>query len=108
MNKDTILKLAQKHGLNTLKTHYVERGVIPEDLEYPVITKSMSPVAGGWKSDVHICYDREELEKAYESIKSSKVLLQKYIDKKNEYTLEGSASTKAKKSTMAYPSPTTI
>ncbi len=89
MNKDRILKLAQKHGLNTLKTYYVEKGVIPEDLAYPVITKSMSPVAGGWKSDVHICYDERELKGAFDSIKSEMVLVQKYIDKKNEYTLEG-------------------
>ena len=89
MNKDRILKLAEKHGLPVLKTHYVENGCIPEDLEYPVITKSMSPVEGGWKSDVHICYDQKELEDAFHSIKSPMVLIQKYIDKKNELTIEG-------------------
>lgn len=89
MNKYRILKLAEKHGLPTLKTYYVECGTIPEDLEYPVITKSMSPIEGGWKSDVHICNDRKELEEAYKQIRSSMVLIQKYLDKKNEYTLEG-------------------
>ncbi len=89
MNKDEILRIAQRHGLNVLRTFYVKRGIIPVNMEYPVITKSMSPVAGGWKSDVHICYSEKELIDAYESIKSDMVLVQKYIDKKNEYTLEG-------------------
>lgn len=89
MDKFRILELAKKHGLKTLDTRCVEKGVIPQDLEYPIITKSISPVEGGWKSDVHICQNQEELIEAYKTIKSEQVLLQKYIDKKNEYTIEG-------------------
>lgn len=89
MNKYRILEFAKKHGLSVLDTVCVERGTIPKDMEFPLITKSISPVSGGWKADVHICENREELIKAYDSIKSPTVILQKYIDKKNEYTLEG-------------------
>ena len=80
MNKFTILELAKKHGLKTLDTICVDKGIVPDGMEYPVITKSISPVIGGWKSDVHICRTREELEAAYGKIKASKVIIQKYID----------------------------
>ena len=89
MDKYKIIKLAEKCGLKTLNTVRVEKGVIPDNLEYPIITKSVSPLSGGWRADVFICVNREELERAYESIQSPIVVLQKYIDKKNEYCLEG-------------------
>lgn len=89
MDKFKIIELAKRHGLPTLNTVCVERGVIPDDIEYPIITKSVSPLSGGWKTDVFICNNRTELEKAYRSIQSPMVVLQKYIDKINEYCLEG-------------------
>ena len=89
MDKFKILELAKKHGLKTLDTIVVDRGDIPADFEYPVITKSISPTVGGWKSDVHICENAEELKSAYDHVLSSKVVIQKYIDKKNEYCLDG-------------------
>lgn len=89
MNKKEILDIAEKHGLKVLKTVVTERGVVPEGIEYPIITKSISPNVGGWKSDVHICYSEEELLVAFENILSPTVLIQKFIDKKNEYCLDG-------------------
>lgn len=89
MDKFKILEIAKKHGFNILKTEMVERGVVPASLEYPIITKSISPVVGGWKSDVFICNSERELKMAYTKIKSPKVLIQKYINKKNEYCLDG-------------------
>ena len=89
MDKFEILELAKKHGLKTLETICVDKGVIPENLHYPVITKSISPVVGGWKSDVHICNNEDELKLAYEKIRAPKVIIQKYIEKKNEYCIDG-------------------
>lgn len=89
MDKNEILLLAKKHGLNVLNTVVLKKGEIPDDLEFPVITKSISPNVGGWKSDVNICWTRAELEGAYKSIQSPDVLVQKYIEKKNEYCLDG-------------------
>lgn len=89
MNKDNINKMAIKHGLKVLPTHVVNTGEIPEDLEYPVITKVLASTMGAWKNDVFICHNRAELEAAYEKIESPKLLLQKYIKKKNEYCMEG-------------------
>ena len=99
MDKFAILELAKKHGLKTLDTVCADKGIVPEGIGYPVITKSISPVIGGWKSDVHICRTREELEAAYEKIKSPKVIIQKYIDKKNEYCIDGFC---AKKGTVVF------
>lgn len=89
IDKYNILEIGKRHGLNILNTCVVKRGEIPNKLEYPVITKSISPNEGGWKSDVHICYTEAELKEAYDHILADEVLIQKYIDKKNEITYEG-------------------
>lgn len=89
MNKYKILELAKKQGLKTLDTVVVQRGEIPKGLTYPVITKSISPTVGGWKSDVHICENQAELREAFDKVLSPQVVIQKYIDKKNEYCLDG-------------------
>lgn len=96
MDKEKILELAKKHGLKVLDTRVLNKGEIPADLDYPIITKSISPNVGGWKSDVHICSSKEELEKAYETIESPLVLVQKFIEKKNEFCLDGFSANKGK------------
>ncbi len=89
MDKYEILQIAKKHNLDILPTVVVDRGEIPKGIEYPVITKSISPNVGGWKKDVHICYSEDELRKAYDNILSPKVLVQKFLEKENECCLEG-------------------
>lgn len=94
MGKDTILQLAERHGIPVLKNIVVERGVIPEGLEYPIITKAAISTIGDWKKDVFICNSQEELEEAFKHIRSSRVMLQKYIHKKNELALEAVSANK--------------
>lgn len=89
MNKFHINQLAEKHGLKVLNSVVVDKGDVPSDLEYPVITKSIASTVGGWKDDVFICKSPEELKEAFNKIKSPQVLLQKYIVKKNELCLDG-------------------
>lgn len=89
MNKDNINRLAVEKGLNVLPTYVVEKGNIPENLEYPIITKALASTMGAWKNDVFICNNELELKEAYKKIESPKLLLQKYIKKKNEYCMEG-------------------
>ena len=89
MDKDKILQLAKKHGFKVLDSHVVNVGEIPEGLVYPVITKDISPNSGSWKADVHICENEEELKAAYKEITSPIVQIQHFIDKKNEYAIEG-------------------
>lgn len=89
MNKFTISQLAQEHGLHVFSSWKVKKGEVPSDLEFPVITKSISSTVGGWKNDVFICQDISELKEAYKRIQAPVVLLQKYIEKKNELCLDG-------------------
>ncbi len=89
INKWRILKLAEECGLETAKTVLTDNGNIPDDIEFPVITKSISPNVGGWKSDVFICRTKEELRMAYTKIQAPQVLLQRYIEKKNELEYYG-------------------
>ena len=104
IDKYNILKIAEKHGMKILPSWSVERGVIPKDIEYPVITKSISPVIGGWKSDVHICENEDELKIAYEKIESPHVLIQKFVDKKNELCIDGFSIDKGRKTYFAIAS----
>lgn len=90
-NKDRILQIAHKHGLQYLKTFAVNVGDIPEGLEYPIITKAIISTIDNWKGDMFICHDESELREAYKHIRSPRVLLQKYIQKKNELCLEGTS-----------------
>ena len=89
MNKHEILALAEKHGVKTLSSEVVDCGVLPTKVDYPIITKAISPNSGAWKGDVYICNNEDELKTAYQKIKSPQVLLQKFIDKKTEVALEG-------------------
>lgn len=89
MDKDRILRIAEKHGFKVLDSHVVEVGKIPEGLVYPVITKDISPNSGSWKSDVFICENEEELKEAYKKITSPVIQIQHFVNKKNEYAIEG-------------------
>ncbi len=89
MDKFKVQQLAKKHGLNVLDSFVVNKGEIPKELSYPIITKDITPNSGSWKSDVFICNNETELKQAYQKITSPVVLLQKFVDKKNEYALEG-------------------
>lgn len=89
MNKFAISQLAQKYGLHVASSWNVKRGEIPSNIEFPVITKSISSTVGGWKNDVFICQNVRDLKEAYKKIQAPAVLLQKYIEKKNELCLDG-------------------
>ena len=89
MDKFEILECAKRHGVQVLPAVVVDCGTVPAGIEYPVITKAISPNSGAWKGDVNICYSEEELKDAFTRIKSPQVLIQKFIDKKTEMTLEG-------------------
>lgn len=91
IDKGEILRLAKECGLEYAETIVCDKGEFPEGLKYPIITKSISPNVGGWKSDVFICRNEEELKNAYLKIQAPRVLLQRYIEKKNELEYYGFA-----------------
>ena len=89
MNKENIIGLAKECGINVAKTWVVDKGEIPEDLEYPIITKTIASTIGAWKGDVFICHSEDELRSAYEKIQTPRLLLQKWVKKKDELCMEG-------------------
>lgn len=88
-DKGNILQCAMHNGLNVLETKVVSKGEIPKGLEFPVITKAIVSTIDNWKDDAFICHNEKELINAYKQIKSEKVLIQKYLNKKNELCLDG-------------------
>ena len=104
MDKKNILDLAKKHGLKVLEPIVVNKGEIPEGLDYPIITKDINPNSGGWKSDVFVCQNEEDLKTAYTKISSPVVLLQKYVDKKTEFAFEGCSVNKGQSALIAIKS----
>ena len=89
MNKDEINKLAARCGARIPRSEVVERGVLPTSVPYPVITKSIASTVGGWKNDVYICRDETELREAYTKIETPIVLVEEFIEKKNELCVDG-------------------
>lgn len=90
MNKDYMCELAAKHGFTVAKTWKVSPGEIPEDIEYPVITKAVNSFGEEWKGIVRICRNEQDLLEAYKNIKkSSHILLQKYMEKVDEQSYDG-------------------
>ena len=88
-NKNNINQLARKYGLNVAKTWETKKGIVPDDIVYPVITKTIASTSGAWKEDYYVCDSEEELLEAYSKIKGTDLLLQQYVNKKTEIALDG-------------------
>lgn len=89
MNKDNMIELALKHGLNVAKTWKVKVGDIPNDIEYPIMTKAINSFGDEWKNIVFICHNDIELREAFSKMKSNEILLQSYINKIDEVSFDG-------------------
>lgn len=89
MDKMNIHRLAEECGIVIPNSVVVRNGEVPQVLEYPIITKAVSSITGGWKDDVFVCNNAEELLRAYPKIKSEYVILQQYIKKENELCIDG-------------------
>lgn len=90
-DKEYMTKVADKIGMTIPKTWLVKDRVIPSDMEYPCITKSLTSVKLG-KSEFAFCQNEEELNdflenKAY----SGEIQIQKFIDKEFEFQFIGCA-----------------
>lgn len=89
MDKHEIMLAAKEAGLRVPTAEVVNRGELPQNVPYPVITKSIASTVGGWKDDVFVCNNEEELKEAFNKIKSPIVLVEEYIIKKNELCIDG-------------------
>lgn len=89
MDKEEIQNLARRHGLPVIPSFVVKPGEVPTDLRYPVITKAISPLAGAWKGDFHICENEQQLCENMSTINAEKCMIQPYIEKETEIQYEG-------------------
>lgn len=90
MTKMEQCQLAEKYGIKTPKSETVLVGTTPSVVGFPIFTKSLDSFDYDWKSSVSICNDEKELKEYYSHRNpESKILLQEYIIKKNEYILQG-------------------
>ena len=89
LNKDEQCRIAEESGFTVPAWEVVKKGILPKTLNYPVITKSISSNEGGWKKDVFVCSNEEELNSAYKRIEGDRLLLEEYVNKKCEITLHG-------------------
>ena len=89
MEKKEMIRMAVECGIDIPKTEVVKVGELPKSLRYPILTKAVISTMANWKSNVHICHNEEELKDAYKTIKGEEIILQEYIEKKNELCLDG-------------------
>lgn len=89
MIKSAQCQLAEQVGLGVPRSELVTKGTLPQTLNYPVFTKTDNCFSKEWKKDYIICETEQDLISAYQSIKNDKLLLQEFIRKKNEVSLEG-------------------
>ena len=89
MDKHRICELAESCGFRIPKQEVVKKGEFPKSLHYPIITKTLKSILGAWKADSFICNNEDELREAYTHIVATDLLLEEYIEKKNEITFEG-------------------
>lgn len=83
--------IAKGLGFNVPDYEEVTVGELPKKVQYPIITKAVSSLEPGWKNLVHICKNQDELTEVYKSLPSKRILLQHYINKKNETGFNGIA-----------------
>ena len=90
LNKKEQLRLAEECGFNIPKTEVVKVGDLPRTLSYPIFTKAIDSLNPWWKGFAHICKNEQELKDVYSKIKDvPEIMLQEYIEKKNEIPYEG-------------------
>ncbi len=89
MDKNNICLAAKECGFTIADSEVLERGQLPQHIHYPVITKTLNPYEDGWKRDVGIYYDEASLAEAYTHMVSKTLLVQEYVEKKNELSMQG-------------------
>ncbi len=89
ISKENMSGLARSVGMDVPKTWVVNDANIPEDIEYPCITKAISSVAGS-KSNILICQTEQELRQFLSAQNHCPTIqVQKFVDKEYEFQLLG-------------------
>lgn len=82
-------ELAEECGIKVPKYEIVNKGDLPKNVPYPVITKTITSNEGRWKRDMIVCQTPEELQEAYKEIVADRLQIEEYIDSTNEVDLKG-------------------
>ncbi len=88
LDKKALCDLAEASGLPTPQHEIVKRGNLPQKLHYPIFVKALNPF-GAWKGDYTICYSEEELLSAYGKLRDDVWIMEEYIDKVCEVSVQG-------------------
>jgi len=92
MDKGMMAKLAVESGLkvpNSIEVAVCDiNTAFSNTLTYPCITKPLVSKNGS-KSDIHIFYSSQEFKRSYKELKSERIQIQTFIEKKLEYQLIG-------------------
>lgn len=91
LNKNVQLELAQLCDIRIPKKDVVKKGILPRTIFYPVITKTLFSTMGKWKGDSYICKNEQELKDAYSVIEATDLVIEEFLDKKNELEINGFA-----------------
>lgn len=89
LNKEEQLRLAEECGMRIPQTEVVKVGEMPKHLNYPIFTKAKDSLNPYWKGNAFICYNEEDLKRAYSVMDIKEIMLQEYIVKKDEHPIEG-------------------
>lgn len=87
--------LALKCGFQIPKSLVWHRGDsldVLNNLAFPVITKATDSLYADWKDITKICLSHQELTDVLQNSTCDEILIQQYIDKKNELAIQGYSS----------------
>lgn len=89
MNKDTQCRLAKKCGMTVPQSFVHNRKDIFPDTVFPLLIKPLNSTSGE-KSDIHICRNRKDINKAFtETSSCNSFVVQEFIQKEYEINLIG-------------------
>lgn len=88
-NKEVQCQLAKECGIKVPLYEILHKGDLPKQVPYPVITKTLTSTESGWKKDMIVCQNEQELLQAYTEILADDIMVEEYIDAPNEFDLKG-------------------
>lgn len=89
MSKENMSELARYVGLDVPKTWVVDEKQLPNDLEFPVITKAISSVEGT-KDNIRVCFDNDQLKDFLSNNeRCHSIQIQEFIEKEYEFQFLG-------------------
>lgn len=94
LEKSFLTDYASQYEVSVPKSWIARNRQVPENLVYPVITKSLTSL-GGSKSDMVVCYNEDDLQMVFENPSHcDDYQIQQYIDYEKEVSILGCVTPK--------------